>query len=56
MREMGINGYMKATCKICGKRFDWYSSSSFPFVDAEIIGTCNACFDKKLKQKNPSHR
>ena len=47
MINMGtISGSIEAKCKICGSRFVWHMGN-FPFTDAEIIGTCDECFDKK---------
>lgn len=43
---MGISGCLEAKCKVCGCVFSWHLDS-FPFVDAEIIGTCDKCFNKE---------
>lgn len=43
---MGISGSVLAKCKVCGSIFVW-NMEDWPFVDTEIIGTCDDCFDKK---------
>lgn len=40
-----ISGCISATCKECGNKYIWHMNN-FPFVDAEIIGTCDDCFEK----------
>lgn len=41
-----ISGSLVARCKECNCRFTW-SMDNFPFVDAEIVGTCDKCFKKE---------
>ena len=43
---MSISGSLEAKCKVCGTVFSW-SMNNFPFIDAEIVGTCSECFEKK---------
>jgi len=43
---MGISGWLEAKCKECKCRFSWYIDSNWPFVDSEIIGTCDKCLNK----------
>ena len=43
---MSISGGLEAKCKVCGCVFNW-SMGNFPFIDAEIVGTCDDCFNKK---------
>ena len=40
-----ISGSVEAKCKECKCRFSWHLDN-FPFIDAEIIGTCDKCFEK----------
>jgi len=43
---MVVSGWFTAKCKSCGKEMDWYIDFSMPFVDSEIIGTCDDCIKK----------
>lgn len=43
---MGISGSIVAKCKECKCVFNW-TIDSFPFVDSEIIGTCDKCINKE---------
>lgn len=42
-----ISGWIKARCKVCKCVFTWYQSIGLPFVDSEIIGTCDKCIVKE---------
>jgi hypothetical protein len=42
---MGISGQVEAKCKICKCRFG-HHIDSWLFIDEEVIGTCQKCFDK----------
>jgi len=41
-----MSGCLEARCKVCSRVFNWHLNN-FPFVDSEIIGTCNKCIEKK---------
>jgi len=41
-----ISGTVIAKCKECQCRFIW-SLRNWPFMNAEIVGTCNNCYNKK---------
>lgn len=41
-----ISGQVVARCKTCNCRYIW-ALDPFPFVDAEIVGTCDDCFNKR---------
>lgn len=43
---MSISGTLEAKCKKCKCVFVWHMDT-FPFVDAEIVGTCDKCFRKE---------
>jgi hypothetical protein len=44
-----MSGSTVAKCKKCDCVYTW-SLDSFPFTDAEIVGTCDNCFNK-IKHK-----
>jgi len=41
-----ISGCVEAKCKECGCRHQWHLDS-FPFIDSQIVGTCDKCFRKQ---------
>ena len=41
-----ISGSVLVKCKVCGSIFYW-SMDNWPFVDTEIIGTCDDCLNEK---------
>jgi hypothetical protein len=41
---MGISGICQAKCKRCKCRFTYYCND-WLFIDQEIIGTCDKCFN-----------
>ncbi len=43
---MGMSGSVEARCKVCGTTYNWHINL-FPFMDAEIVGTCDDCFERK---------
>lgn len=43
---MTISGSLVAHCKICKCSFSAHMDN-IPFVDAEVVGTCHDCFNKK---------
>lgn len=42
-----ITGGLETKCKECNCRFSWYIDTPLPFIDSEIIGTCDQCLTKK---------
>ena len=44
-----MSGWTVAKCKECNCVFDW-TLDNFPFVDSEIIGTCDKCLNKETHE------
>jgi hypothetical protein len=43
---MSISGWTTARCKECKCRFMRFIDSPWLFVDEEVIGTCDNCFNR----------
>jgi len=41
-----ISGSLVAKCKKCKCQFQWYMDN-MPFVDSEVIGTCDKCINEE---------
>lgn len=42
-----ISGNVGATCKECKCRFNYQINDDWIFIDMEVTGTCDNCFNKK---------